>query len=198
MSVTATKTATCIDIAKAAGLSGGIEKNGEVYFNAPYRDDGNPSLRINPEKDCWYDDPAGRGGSPWRLVAAICDCDPSDKSTIKTWLNEHGLSNGIGASTVSCYTNPCDMSRRASVSVAQMVAAVGSGTPEAWHSFLIELTGGSGKIPSLSSRVRSTPTCSGNGVSRRQRIRWAPASGAMSTTNTSPEKTSPSCLITTT
>ncbi len=97
MTVTAIKaTATCIDIARAAGLSGGTEKGGEVYFNAPYREDGNPSLRINIEKDCWFDDPAGRGGDYWSLTAAIIGAHPNDKQAIKAWLNEHGLSNGNG------------------------------------------------------------------------------------------------------
>ena len=93
---TVIKAATCIDIARAAGLSGGIEKSGEVYFNAPYRDDKNPSLRINIEKNLWCDDAAGRGGNYWDLIAAILDVDPNDKPAVKAWLNEHGLSNGNG------------------------------------------------------------------------------------------------------
>ena len=88
---------TCLQVVKAARLRGGKTIGHEVYFNASYRDDKNPSVRINPDKDCWRDDAAGRGGNYWDLVAAICDCHPTDKATIKRWLQDHGLSNGNGS-----------------------------------------------------------------------------------------------------
>ena len=84
---------TCMDVARAAGVSGGAEKGGEVYFNAPYRNDRNPSLRINPAKDVWCDDPAGKSGYYWDLVAAIAGCDPGDKAAVTGWLKDHGLIN---------------------------------------------------------------------------------------------------------
>ncbi len=86
--------ATCMDIAEAAGLTGRIQKGGEYYFNAPYRKDANGSLRINPGKDLWRDDPANMGGTPWGLMAVYVGADPGDKERVKKGFKDLGLLNG--------------------------------------------------------------------------------------------------------
>jgi len=85
---------TCLEVAKVAKLAGGTRKGSEVFFNAPYREDQVPSLRIHAVKDVWRDDPTDRGGNAWSLAAACAGCSPDDKSAVRHWLAERGLTNG--------------------------------------------------------------------------------------------------------
>ena len=39
----------------------------EWVIAAPYREDRSPSLRINPDKGMWFDDPMGEGGDAIKL-----------------------------------------------------------------------------------------------------------------------------------
>src|SRR5438093_1336541 len=85
---------TCLDVAKAFDLGSSVKKGREIYFKAPYRTDRNPSLRINPQKDVWFDDPAKIGGDAWHLAAKLAGLSPDDETAVKDCLRTHGLING--------------------------------------------------------------------------------------------------------
>ena len=99
---------TCSDVAKSA-LGEPLKQSGdELHYLCPIHDDHNPSLAINGKKDVWMCGPCNRGGTPWELAAFLNGFDPSDKSSVMTWLQEHHLLNG-GQSVIaseSIYQNP--------------------------------------------------------------------------------------------
>ncbi len=43
----------------------------ELYARCPFHDDSRPSLRINLDKQVWYCDPCGKGGSAFELAIAV-------------------------------------------------------------------------------------------------------------------------------
>jgi putative DNA primase/helicase len=91
-----TASLTCESVARAA-LGEPVRRQGaEIFYRAPWRDDQKPSLQISSAKNVWADFPAGLSGTAWQLAAKLAECDPSDKPTVKTWLETHGLQNGNG------------------------------------------------------------------------------------------------------
>jgi len=102
---------TCLDVAKAA-LGEPLKQSGdELHYLCPIHDDHTPSLMVNSKKDVWLCGPCNRGGTPWELAAFLAGFDPSDKSSVMTWLQEHHLMDGNnnGQSTITneyIYHNP--------------------------------------------------------------------------------------------
>lgn len=85
-------TATCLQIAVAAGLSSVHRKGaGEVAFVCPIHNDHNPSLFINERKNCFFCGPCGVGGGPWKLATFLSGIDADDTKKIARWLSERGL-----------------------------------------------------------------------------------------------------------
>jgi hypothetical protein len=87
-------TLQCLQIARAAELSGERSSGKEVLFLCPQHDDHNPSLSISPEKNVWLCGPCGKSGNAWNLAAFISGVDPDDRKAISSWLRAHGLFNG--------------------------------------------------------------------------------------------------------
>jgi putative DNA primase/helicase len=83
---------SCVQVATAA-MGEPVRRQGvESFYRCPFHQDSAPSLRINADKNCWNCFPCQIGGSAWQLAAKFADCDPGDKSVVKAWLQEHGLS----------------------------------------------------------------------------------------------------------
>src|SRR5688572_22137951 len=97
---------TVTDVATAAGLSPGRNSGAEVLYTCPNHDDAHPSLSLNPNENCWMCGSCGKHGTPWALAAFLAGVEPDDKSAVKQWLNEHGLSVGNGTKSVSSSIRP--------------------------------------------------------------------------------------------
>lgn len=59
---------------RALSLEFDHEEGGEHVFRVPWRADATPSLRINPEKQAWFDNPTGEGGDSWSLIERARNC----------------------------------------------------------------------------------------------------------------------------
>src|SRR5688500_18606880 len=98
---------TCEEVARGAGLEGGIRSGNEILFRCPIHRDGQErhlSLSINPAKDTWICGPcraenrphaAGKG---WKLAAHLTGIPADDKTRILEWAAAHHVihSNGNG------------------------------------------------------------------------------------------------------
>ena len=85
---------TCLDVVKAALGQPEKQSGDELYFRCPIHDDHDPSLMVNERKDVWLCGPCNKGGIPWELAAFLLGFDPSDKSSVMAWLQEHHLVGG--------------------------------------------------------------------------------------------------------
>jgi len=87
----------CLQVAQAAGLSGGKKSGGEQMYLCPCHEDHDPSLGINLTKNTWYCHACAKGGSAWDFVAFINGWDSTlNKREIIHWLRTHGIWNGQG------------------------------------------------------------------------------------------------------
>src|SRR3954471_21378130 len=82
---------TCIEVAKAAGLTEGARSGQEQLYICPRHNDRHPSLSINTTKDVFMCGPCGAQGTAWQLVAFLNGVDPSDKPAVYRRLQEYGL-----------------------------------------------------------------------------------------------------------
>ncbi len=82
---------TCLDVTKAALGEPQKQSGDELHYRCPVHDDHNPSLAVNSKKDVWMCGPCNKGGTPWELAAFLAGFDPSDKSSVMVWLQDHGL-----------------------------------------------------------------------------------------------------------
>lgn len=67
--------------------------NGRVFFSAPYKDDPNPSMKIDPAKNRWYDFGTGGQGDIIDLVQKINHCD--FKSAVSILQSRTGIDMNI-------------------------------------------------------------------------------------------------------
>jgi len=84
-------TPSCEEIATAALGSAQKRSSGELAWLCPIHDDHDPSLMINPKKDCFFCGPCGKGGNAWQFAAWLARVSPDDKPAVTAWLKEHGL-----------------------------------------------------------------------------------------------------------
>jgi hypothetical protein len=96
--------------------------NGKVFFSAPYRDDPNPSMKIDLESNRWYDFGTGEKGDIIDLVRKINGCD--FKNAVQILQGHTGLTSSVAKSTAPKSPEPQGM-------------AVVSITP-IWHKALLE------------------------------------------------------------
>lgn len=85
---------TCLNVAHEANLGTSKISGHEHSFHCPNHDDEHPSLKVNEKKNVWMCGPCNRGGKPWELAAFLAGFDPSDKSSVMAWLQEHNLVGG--------------------------------------------------------------------------------------------------------
>jgi CHC2 zinc finger len=83
---------SCEAVARAA-RGDPIKREGkEICFRCPHHlPDNDPSLKINPHKNCWSCFPCSAGGNSWQLVAFLLGTSPDDKPAIVAWLRDHEL-----------------------------------------------------------------------------------------------------------
>jgi hypothetical protein len=81
----------CADIADAV-LGKTVKQCGqERLYLCPNHDDHDPSLKVNPKKDCWGCFVCGKGGDAWELAAFLARVDSGDKRAVTDWLKARGL-----------------------------------------------------------------------------------------------------------
>lgn len=87
-----------LQIAEAASakLGQGKKSGSEVLFLCPNHEDREPSLSLNPSKNCFLCGPCGKSGNAWSFAAFLLGVSPDDKPEITAWLKEKGLLNGNG------------------------------------------------------------------------------------------------------
>jgi hypothetical protein len=81
----------CIDIARTALGEPAKRCHLESLYLCPNHDDHDPSLKINPKKNCWGCFVCGRSGNAWELTVFLARVNPNDNRAVAGWLNAHGL-----------------------------------------------------------------------------------------------------------
>ena len=81
----------CVRIANTV-LGPPIRRSGcELFWRCPNHDDRHPSLKLNPNKNCFLCGPCGISGGSWKFAAFLFHLDASDKGGITSQLREYGL-----------------------------------------------------------------------------------------------------------